>query len=68
MSYCDLSLTFDPDSVKMFSTVLFEIYFLYDNDIWIAATGYYLLQGDIIFITVCLSLSRILQILLVGSS
>ena len=37
MSYCDLSLTFDPDSVKMFSTVIFETCFPYDNDIWIAA-------------------------------
>ena len=30
MSYCDLGLTFDLDFVKMFSTVIFEIYFLYD--------------------------------------
>ena len=56
MSYCDLSLTFDLDSVKMFSTVIFETYFLYDNDIWIAATDYYLCQGGIILITDCLSL------------
>ena len=49
MSYCDLSLTFGPDSVKMFSTVIFETYLPYDNGIWIAASEYYLLQGDITF-------------------
>ena len=54
--YCDLSVTFDLDSVKMFSIVIFKTYFPYDNDIWIAATDYYLRQGSIIFMTVCLSL------------
>ena len=49
MSYCDLNLTFDLDSVKMFSTVIFQTYFSHDNDILIAATDYYLHQGDIIF-------------------
>ena len=34
----DLSLTFDLDSVIIFSTVIFETYFSYDNDIWIAET------------------------------
>ena len=56
MSYCDLSLTFDLDSVKMFYILIFETYFCYDNDIWIAATDYYHHQGGIIYITVCLSL------------
>ena len=44
--------------------------FPYDNDIWTAATDYYLHQGGIIFISLSLSLciSRITQILLVGSS
>ena len=56
MLFCDLSLTFDLDSVKMFCTVIFETYFPFDNDIWIAATDYYLHQGGIIFITVWLSL------------
>ena len=42
MSYCDLSLTFDLNSVKMFSILIFETYFCYDNDIWIAAADYYL--------------------------
>ena len=32
----DLSPVFDLDSVRMFSVVIFEIYFLHDNDIWIA--------------------------------
>ena len=51
MSYCDLSLTLDLDSVKMFSTVIFQTYFCHDNDIEIAATDYYLRQGGIIFLT-----------------
>ena len=54
--YCDLSLTFDLDSVKMFSIIIFEIYFPYDKDIWIATTDHCLQQGSIIFMTVCLSL------------
>ena len=63
--YCDLSLAFDLDSVKMLFIIIFKIYFPYDNDIWIAATDYYLHQGSIIFMTVCLCVSSILQILLV---
>ena len=38
MSYCDLSLTFDFDSDKMLSIVIFEVHLSYDNDIQIAAT------------------------------
>ena len=56
----------------MFSTIIFETYFSYDNDIWIAATSYYLQQGGIMFMTVCLfvclCVSRITQIPLVEFS
>ena len=72
MSYCKLNLTLDIDSVRMFSTVIFQIYFSCDNDIWIATIDYYLYQGGIIFLTVCLfvclCVSRITQMPLVGSS
>ena len=57
MSYCDLSLTFDLHSVRLFSTVIIETYFSCDNDIWIAANDYYLCRGSIISMTVCLSVS-----------
>ena len=47
----DLSLTFHLDSVRMFSTLIFETYFSYGKDIWVAVTDYYLHQGAIIFMT-----------------
>ena len=46
-------LTFDLDSVRMFSTLIFETRFSYDNDMWTAATDNYLHQG-IMFMHVCI--------------
>ena len=52
LSYCDLSLTFDLDSLRTFFVIIFETYSSYDNNIRI---DYYLHQEGIIFMTVCLS-------------
>ena len=50
----DLSPAIDFDSARMFSIVIFEVYFSYHKDIWIAAVDHYLHQGSIIFMTICL--------------
>ena len=39
MSYCDLSVTFDLGSAKMFLNATFETHFFCDKAIWIAETA-----------------------------
>ena len=35
------SVTFDFESARMFYAVIFETYFFYHKNMWIAATDYY---------------------------
>ena len=39
-TWYDFGVTFDLDTARMLSTAIFETYFSYHKDMWIAATDY----------------------------
>ena len=53
-------MTLNLGSAKVCSPAIFERYFLYDKDIWIAVTGYYIY----FYLIVLFSLTAILQLII----